>query len=57
MKRSSSAPWADTVDAFEHVAAEAVLRRDAQSPSAPLPCKALRPKGQEFDLLASGADG
>jgi glycosyltransferase involved in cell wall biosynthesis len=33
MKRSSSAPWRETVDAFEHVAAEAVLRRYAQTPT------------------------
>ena len=33
MKRSLSAPWRETVDAFEHVAAEAVLRRYAQTPT------------------------
>jgi glycosyltransferase involved in cell wall biosynthesis len=33
MKRSSSAPWRETVDAFEHVAAEAVVRRYAQTPT------------------------
>ena len=33
IKRSLSAPWKETVDAFEHVAAEAVLRRYAQTPT------------------------
>jgi glycosyltransferase involved in cell wall biosynthesis len=56
MKRSMSAPWADTVDAFEHVAVESVLRHDARRPSARY--RASR-YGEDRSpiLLASGADG
>lgn len=59
MKRSMSAPWAETVDAFEEVAAEAVLRRYAQTPTGRYRAKRYgqtRRSGPP-SLLASDADG
>jgi glycosyltransferase involved in cell wall biosynthesis len=50
-KRSSSAPWSETVNAFEQVAAEAVQRRYAQTPTERYRAKRY---GAKTDLNGSG---
>jgi glycosyltransferase involved in cell wall biosynthesis len=60
IKRSMSAPWAETVDAFEDVAAEAVLRRHAQTPTGRYRAKRygeIEISNESSDLLASDVDG
>ena len=51
-KRSSSAPWRETVSAFEQVAAEAVLRRSAQTPTERYRAKRY---GAKTDVNGSGS--
>ena len=57
-KRSSNAPWRETVNAFEHLAAEAVQRHYAQSPTGRYRTKRY---GAKIDLNGSappsGVDG
>ena len=59
MKRSLSAPWRETVDAFEHVAAESVLRRYAQTPTGRYRAKRYgeMTNSNDSSIPRSGVDG